>query len=91
MNCSVIGKLTHRVSVDILDIEFCSMGDQQVDDFTVAVPGGPHQAGDLKPENNERKESREEMKIKDNKRGGTEEKTQNRRQATAAQEQRSSS
>lgn len=42
--------VTHSVSIAILDVDFCAVGHQQVDDFTVAVPGCQHQAGHLRPE-----------------------------------------
>lgn len=62
--------VTHRVSIAILDIDFCPMGDQQVDDLAVVVLGCQHQAGHLRPEKETRQESREDMNIKDNKREG---------------------
>lgn len=79
---SVGEKVAHRISIAILDIDFCPMGDQQVDDFTVAIPGCQHQTGHLRPEKDKRQESKEEMMTKHNGRQGNKEKTKNRREAT---------
>lgn len=67
--------VTHRISIAILGIYFCSMRDQQVDDFTVAVPCCQHQAGHLRPVKDNQQKSTDKMKITDNKREANEEKT----------------
>lgn len=68
----------HRVSIAVLGIDFCPVGHQQVDDFTVAIPSCQHQRGHLRPER--WRESKEEMMIKRNRWQGKEEKTKSRRE-----------
>lgn len=41
------------------------MGHQEVDDFTVVVPGCQHQAGHLGPERSSRQENREKIRTKE--------------------------
>ena len=49
--------VAHRVSIAILDINDCSVGHQQVDDLTVAVPGCQHQTSHLWPKRTRDKEA----------------------------------
>lgn len=51
--------LPHRVAVAVLHVDLGPMGDQQVDDLTVAVPGRQHQAGHFRPEEEEEEEEEE--------------------------------
>lgn len=41
------------------------MGHQEVDDFTVVVPGCQHEAGHLGPERSSRQENREKIRTKE--------------------------
>lgn len=50
--------VAHRTSIAIHHIDFCAMGDQQIDDFTVTLPGCQHQAGHLRPKRTSEKKAK---------------------------------
>ncbi len=58
--------MTHRVAVAFLEIDFCPVGDKQVDDFTVAVSCCQNQGGHLGPGKDKKQENKEEIRVKDN-------------------------
>lgn len=39
---------THCIATAVLGIDFCTMSHQQVNDFSVALPGSTHQRGHLR-------------------------------------------